>query len=34
MEKMKEGLKDPEIAKLRTDAGVNLDTQEVVFLVE
>ena len=34
MEKMQEGLKDPEIAKLRTDAGVNLDTQEIVFLVE
>ena len=34
MEKMLEGLQDPEIAKLRTDAGVNLDSQEVVFLVE
>ena len=34
MEKMQEGLQDPEIAKLRTDAGVNLDSQEVVFLVE
>ena len=34
MERMKEGLQDPEIAKLRTDAGVNLDSQEVVFLVE
>ena len=31
---MQEGLQDPEIAKLRTDAGVNLDSQEVVFLVE
>ena len=34
MEKMQEAMQDPEIAKLRTDAGVNLDTQEVVFLVE
>ena len=34
METMQEALKDPEIAKLRTDAGVNLDSQEVVFLVE
>ena len=31
---MQEGLQDPEIVKLRTDAGVNLDTQEVVLLVE
>ena len=34
MERMQEGLQDPEIAKLRTDAGVNLDSQEVVLLVE
>ena len=34
MEKMQEALKDPEIAKARTEAGVQLDTQEVVFLVE
>ena len=34
MEKMQEAMQDPEIAKARTDAGVNLDTQEVVFLVE
>ena len=34
MEKMKEAMQDPEIAKARTDAGVNLDTQELVFLVE
>ena len=34
MERMQEGLQDPEIAKLRTDAGVNLDSQEIVFLVE
>ena len=31
---MQESLQDPEITKLRTDAGVNLDSQEVVFLVE
>ena len=34
MEKMQEAMQDPEIAKARTDAGVDLDTQEVVFLVE
>ena len=34
METMQEALKDPDLAKLRTDAGVNLDSQEVVFLVE
>tara|TARA_B110000196_G_scaffold199577_1_gene170942 strand:- start:1083 stop:1241 length:159 start_codon:yes stop_codon:yes gene_type:complete len=34
MEKMQEAMQDPEIAKLRTDAGVDLDTQELVFLVE
>ena len=34
MEKMQEAMQDPEIAKARTDAGVNLDTQEIVFLVE
>ena len=34
MEKMQEGMHDPEIVKLRTDAGVNLETQEIVFLVE
>jgi hypothetical protein len=27
-------MNDPEIAKARTDAGVDLDTQEIVFLVE
>ena len=31
---MQEAMKDPEIAKARTDAGVDLDTQEIVFLVE
>ena len=34
MEKMQAAMQDPEIAKARTDAGVNLDTQELVFLVE
>ena len=34
IEKMQEAMQDPEIAKARTDAGVNLDTQELVFLVE
>ena len=34
MEKMQEAMQDPEIAKARTDAGVDLDTQELVFLVE
>ena len=31
MEKIQEAMQDPEIEKLRTDAGVNLDTQETVF---
>ena len=34
MNKMQEAMKDPEIAKARTDAGVDLDTQELVLLVE
>ena len=34
LDKMQEAMQDPEIAKARTDAGVNLDTQEIVFLVE
>ena len=34
MEKMQEAMQDPEIAKLRTDAGVDLDSQELVFLEE
>ena len=34
IEKMQEAMQDPEIAKARTDAGVNLDTQELIFLVE
>ncbi len=34
MEKMQEAMQDPEIAKRRTDAGVDLDSQELVFLEE
>ena len=34
MENMQNAMQNPEIAKLRTDAGVNLDSQEIVFLVE
>ena len=34
MDKVQEAMQDPEIAKARTDAGVNLDTQELIFLVE
>ena len=34
MNQMQEAMKDPEIAKARTDAGVDLNTQEIVFLVE
>ena len=32
MEKIQEAMQGSEIAKIRTDAGVNLDTQELVFL--
>ena len=34
MEKMQEGLSNPAIAKMRTDAGVDLDSQKITFLVE
>ena len=34
MDNMQKAMQDPQIAKLRTDAGVNLDSQEIVFLVE
>ena len=34
MNQMQEAMKDPEIAKARTDAGVDLETQEIVFLEE
>jgi len=31
---MQEGLSNPAIAKMRTDAGVDLDSQKIIFLVE
>lgn len=34
MDNVQKAMQDPEIAKLRTDAGVNLDSQEIIFLVE
>tara|TARA_S200000501_G_scaffold327271_1_gene326420 strand:- start:1852 stop:2211 length:360 start_codon:yes stop_codon:yes gene_type:complete len=34
MERMQEGLSNPAIAKMRTDAGVDLDSQKITFLVE
>tara|TARA_A100001015_G_C14639816_1_gene574996 strand:- start:21 stop:290 length:270 start_codon:yes stop_codon:yes gene_type:complete len=34
MEAVKEAMQDKEIAKLRTDAGVDLETQQVIFLTE
>ena len=34
MEKMQEAMSSPEIQKMRTDAGVNLDTQKLTSLVE
>ena len=34
MEKMQEAMSSPEIQKMRTDAGVNLDSQKLTFLVE
>ena len=34
MERMQEGLSNPAIAKMRTDAGVDLDSQRITFLVE
>ena len=33
MEKMQEAMQDPEIAKARTDAGVDINTQKIVFFV-
>ena len=32
MDKMQEMLKQPEMTKLRTDAGVDLDTQKFIIL--
>lgn len=34
MERMQEAMADPELRRIRTEAGVNLDSQQVVFLVE
>ena len=34
MERMQEAMADPELQRIRTEAGVNLDSQQVVFLVE
>ena len=34
MEKMQEAMSNPELQKMRTDAGVNLESQRVTFLVE
>lgn len=34
MEKMQEAMSSPEIQKMRTDAGVNLESQKLTFLVE
>ena len=34
MEKMQEAMQDPEIAKARTDAGVDLNSQQKVYLVQ
>jgi hypothetical protein len=31
---MQEAMADPELRRIRTEAGVNLDSQQVVFLVE
>jgi hypothetical protein len=34
MEKMQEAMSNPELQKTRTDAGVDLDSQKITFLVE
>jgi hypothetical protein len=34
MEKMQEAMSNPELQKMRTDAGVDLESQRVTFLVE
>jgi hypothetical protein len=34
MEKMQEAMSNPELQKMRTDAGVDLDSQKITFLVE
>ncbi len=34
MERFQEAMAEPELQRIRTEAGVNLDSQQVVFLVE
>jgi len=34
MEKMQEATSNPELQKMRTDAGVDLESQRITFLVE
>lgn len=34
MEKMQEAMSNPELQKMRTDAGVDLESQKITFLVE
>ena len=34
MERMQEAMSNPELQKMRTDAGVDLESQRVTFLVE
>jgi len=34
MERMQEAMSNPELQKMRTDAGVDLESQQVTFLVE
>ena len=34
MERMQEAMSNPELQKMRTDAGVDLDSQKITFLVE
>jgi hypothetical protein len=34
MERMQEAMSNPELQKMRTDAGVDLESQRITFLVE
>ena len=34
MERMQEAMSNPELRKMRTDAGVDLESQRITFLVE
>ena len=34
MERMQEAMSNPEVQKMRTDAGVDLESQRITFLVE